>query len=68
MILWNRLQTPFVWGVLALVFKMIDIFHGQVELIIMLFPAAAVFRALVGKDAQQRNAVFFQKRNFLIIQ
>ena len=47
---------------------MIDIFHGQVELVFVVFPGPAVFRAPIGQHPQQRDVVLLEERQHLVVE
>ncbi len=46
----------------------VDVHHRQVELVLVRFPIAAVFRALIAENPQQRHIGFLLKRKDAIIE
>ena len=56
---------PFVCGLFALSLGVIDVFQGQVQLVLVLILLAAVFRSTISQDSQQRDIVFLKERKTL---
>ncbi len=47
--------------------SVIDVFHGQIQLIFVMFGVTAVFRAPIGQYTQQRDAETVEERNDAIV-
>lgn len=47
--------------------RVIDILHGQVQLVLVLLEITTVFRTTVGQDAQQTHILRFEERQHLVV-
>jgi len=48
--------------------RVINVVHGQEQLIVVFFRATTVLRCSISKDAQQRQLVLFEVRQYTVIQ
>jgi hypothetical protein len=47
---------------------MFDSLYAQIELVFMVLPVAAVFRAAIGEDSQKRNVMFLEEGKYAVVQ
>ena len=50
-----------VWGWLALVLRVVDVLHRQIELVSVVLGLAAVLGAPIGEDALQPDALLVEE-------
>lgn len=48
--------------------RMLDILDRQIQLVRVLFGVAAIFRAAIGEDPQQRDVMLVKERNHLVVE